>query len=212
VSHEITFLRHGLSIANAHNVLQGQHDFPLAEEGRLQVEKLARRWASRQLKFDRIISSPLLRASETARLIADALDTDVEFDEIWMERQFGAAEGSDYEVVRTWYQDRPLPSAYEPFFESGESEWDLFRRAGQAVQELIRRPAGSYLVVSHGGILGATLRAILGVAPRGGRVRPAHIDFANTGYAVVHYDDQTARWSIVQLNVTCHLDDQLEQS
>jgi broad specificity phosphatase PhoE len=212
VSHEITFLRHGLSIANAHNVLQGQHDFPLAEEGRLQVEKLARHWASQQRKFDRIISSPLLRASETARLIGEALGVDVEFDEIWMERQFGMAEGSDYEVARNWYKDRPLPSDYEPFYENGESEWDLFLRAGQAIQGLIRRPAGAYLVVSHGGILGATLRAILGSAPRGGRERPVHIDFANTGYAVVHYDDQTARWSIVQLNVTCHLDDQLEQS
>jgi broad specificity phosphatase PhoE len=211
MSHKITFLRHGLSIANADNVLQGQHNFPLAEEGRLQAEKLAKRWLSQQRKFDLIISSPLLRASETARIIADALDTDVEFDEIWMERQFGAAEGSDYEVVRTWYQDRPLPSAYEPFFESGESDWDLFRRAGQAVQELIRRPAGSYLVVSHGGILGATLRAILGLAPRGGRVRPTHITFDNTGHTVMQYEDQTARWSIVHHNLTCHLDDHLEQ-
>jgi broad specificity phosphatase PhoE len=205
MNYEFTFLRHGLSVANQDQILQGQHDSPLSEEGCCQVEELVSCWVSGDVHFDLIIASPLLRARQTAEIIAEKLECKIRFDEIWMERYSGEAEGVDFATAQTWYEGRPLPSTYEPLFETGESEWELFLRAGTAIQALLRKPPGSYLIVSHGGILGAAIRAILGVSPTAGRYRPVAIAFDNTGYAVVHYGLERSRWAVVKLNVTDHL-------
>ena len=203
--YKFTLLRHGLSVANQDQILQGRHDSPLSEKGRRQVDELLSNWASQEIHFDLIISSPLLRARQTAEIIAEKLETEIEFDEIWMERDGGEAEGVDLATARTWYEDRPPPSAYEPLFDTGESEWELFLRAGAAVQALLRKPPGSYLIVSHGGILGSAMRAILGVPPDAGRHRPVRIAFHNTGYAVLRYNSEEARWIIEKINATNHL-------
>jgi broad specificity phosphatase PhoE len=205
MSYEFTFLRHGLSVANQGQILQGQHDSPLSEEGRRQIEMLTSDWISDGVHFDLIISSPLLRARQTAEIIAEKLEIEIDFDETWVERHSGEAEGVDLATARRWYEGRPLPSTYEPLFDTGESEWELFLRAGAAMQALLRKPPGSYLIVSHGGILGSAIRAILGMSPSAGRYRPVAIAFDNTGYAVVHYDLERARWIVVKLNVTNHL-------
>jgi broad specificity phosphatase PhoE len=42
-----------------------------------------------QMTFDRIISSPLTRARETAEIISSALNVPVEFDPVWLERSAG---------------------------------------------------------------------------------------------------------------------------
>ncbi len=248
MSHSITLLRHALSTTNLDQVVQGQHDYPLSEEGRHQAKALATHWVNNNVHFDHVFSSPLLRASETAEIIGEVMKLKltplkkgqtreedrymwgfrrspnphiypfpllkgsffsalkIEFDEIWMEQHLGAAESVEYESVREWYQGRSRPTAYEPAFESGESEWDIFLRAGRAIQMLIRRPPGAYLVVSHGALLGTVLLAIIGISPGGGRLRPVKFNFDNTGYALLNYEIQTARWSIQALNHTHHLD------
>ncbi|HEY44500.1 MAG TPA: histidine phosphatase family protein, partial [Anaerolineae bacterium] len=114
MNYEFTFLRHGLSVANQEQILQGQHDSPLSEEGRCQVEELVSCWISDDIHFDLIISSPLLRARQTTEIIAEKLETEIEFDEMWMEQHHGEAEGVDFATARIWYEDRPPPSTYEP--------------------------------------------------------------------------------------------------
>jgi broad specificity phosphatase PhoE len=203
--HKFTFLRHGLSIANQDQILQGQYDSPLSEEGRRQVDELLSYWILEDIRFDLIISSPLLRARQTAEIIAERLEAEIEINEIWMERHGGEAEGIDLATARSWYDDRQPPSTYDPLFDSGESEWELFLRAGAAIQTLLRKSPGSYLIVSHGAILGSAIRAIFGVPPNTGRNRPIQIGFHNTGYAVVLYNSEQARWTVDKINVTNHL-------
>ena len=62
---EIFLIRHGQSTANASGVWQGQMEFPLSEEGRLQ-SRLAGNAITGQ-PFDAIYSSPLGRASRPPR-------------------------------------------------------------------------------------------------------------------------------------------------
>ncbi len=69
--HYITLLRHGESEGNTSGVLQGQSDYPLTTLGFEQAQRLALYWKANQVKFDLIISSPLLRASQTAEIIAN---------------------------------------------------------------------------------------------------------------------------------------------
>jgi probable phosphoglycerate mutase len=202
MSHRITFLRHGVTTANRESVIQGQLDYPLSDEGVAQSDALAAAWRGAGVRFDQIISSPLARARRTAEIIAQALELPVAFDESWQERRLGEAEGRPGDEAFAAMEHFPTP--YEPVFRSGESEWDLYLRAAGAVQSLVRRPPGAYLVVSHGAILNAALRAILGIPPRG-RAWPTRFVFDNTGYAVLEYEDERARWTLERLNETSHL-------
>jgi len=201
--YQFVLLRHGESVGNAESRWQGQSDYPLTEKGRAQATALAERWKSEGVKFDLVTASPLIRAKETAEIIASALDVRAEFDPIWMERDIGEMEGLTAEEVRRIPRP-PFITPYDYVGGDGEGDWELYLRAGQALHALLRRPAGSYLVVSHGGLLNKLMYAILGIAPHadpsGVRFR-----FENTSFARVIYFPHQHRWAIDSLNDRAHL-------
>lgn len=201
--YNFVFLRHGESIGNAQARWQGQSDYPLTEKGRAQAQALAKRWKSEGMKFDLIIASPLVRAKETAEIIASALGANVEFDAILLERHIGEMEGLTAEEVRKRPQP-PYVTPYDPIGGEGEGDWALFLRAGQALHRLLRRPSGSYLIVSHGGLLNQLMNAIVGIAPH---VDPSGVRFRfeNTAFARVLYFPYQHRWAIDALNDRAHL-------
>ncbi|MGB2896928.1 MAG: histidine phosphatase family protein [Anaerolineales bacterium] len=203
--HKITLLRHGLSVGNQKGIVQGQMDYPLSDDGYKQTHSLLRYWKEFDISFDCIVSSPLLRAKQTAEIISSGMDLPIELDEDWCERQSGKAEGKPYSEVKLQYEDQEHDTPYDPLFETGESRWDLFIRAAKAMQLIVRRPPGNYLVVSHGAILGAAIHTIFGFSPAPGRTRPVRIGFVNTGYAVLEYDGSESRWWLQCLNATYHL-------
>ena len=201
--YNFVFLRHGESIGNAESRWQGQSDYPLTDRGRAQAQALAERWKSEAVKFDLIIASPLVRAKETAEIIAFALGANVEVDSILLERNIGEMEGLTAEEVRR----KPQPAyvtPYDPIGGEGEGDWALFLRAGQALHELVRRSAGSYLIVSHGGLLNQLMNAIIGIAPH---VDPSGVRFRfeNTAFARVIYFPHQHRWTIDTVNDRAHL-------
>ena len=66
----LILVRHGETDWNRHARLQGSTDLPLSQTGRAQGLAVSKR-LSRE-KIDVLVSSPLLRAAETARMISDA--------------------------------------------------------------------------------------------------------------------------------------------
>jgi broad specificity phosphatase PhoE len=201
--YSFVFLRHGESIGNAESRWQGQSDYALTEKGRKQARALANRWKSEAVKFDLIISSPLVRAKETAEIIASTLGVKVKFDPILLERNIGEMEGLTVEEVRKKPQP-PYVTPYDSIGGEGEGDWALFLRAGQALHELIRRSPGSYLIVSHGGLLNQLMNAIIGIAPH---VDPSGVRFRfeNTAFARVIYFPHQHRWAIDTVNDRAHL-------
>ena len=201
--YHFVFLRHGESIGNAQARWQGQSDYPLTEKGRAQAQALAERWKSEGTTFDRIIASPLGRAKATAEIIASAIGVRVEYDPILLERHIGEMEGLTAEEVRKRPQP-PYVTPYDSIGGEGEGDWALFLRAGQALHSLLRRPAGSYLIVSHGGLLNQLMNAIIGIAPH---VDPSGVRFRfeNTAFARVTYVPYQHRWTIDALNDRGHL-------
>jgi probable phosphoglycerate mutase len=197
-THEFFFLRHGETEGNQAQRLQGQTDTRLTERGRVQARWLAERWAQAGVRFDQIISSPLERARQTAEIIAAILPAPLEQDAIWMERNFGILEGEYFRDLR---QRIPTVDYYHPYagFEgSGETQTDLYVRALQAVQGLVQRPAGCYLVVTHGAFLGRICFAILGLSPvgqQGGLI----FRIENTGYLRALYETEKKRWTILSI-------------
>lgn len=200
----ITLLRHGESQGNFEGRIQGQSDPPLTETGRQQARALANYWQSTGVCFDRIIASPLSRAYQTARTIGNVLGVEEEIDPAWMERGFGTLEGMVFKEVLALQPPVDLVHTYEPVGGSGESILDLYVRAGLAVQKLVRRPAGRYLVVSHGAFLNMVLYNILGLAPQSSQYSP-RFRFANTGYTELTYRADQRQWSLLSFNRQEHL-------
>lgn len=200
-AYSITLLRHGESEGNASEIIQGQSDYPLTAKGIQQARDLSGRWQSLQAGyegrlFDTIIASPLSRARQTAEIIAAGLNMPVELDPIWIERGFGCLDGSLLSDIQQITPPVDFHHPYEPPAEGGESSVDLFLRACQALRSLMHRPAGRYLIVSHGAILNMVVYAILGITPHGHYNSP-RFSFGNTAFANFTYDVSSRRWRLL---------------
>ena len=202
--YRFVFLRHAESVGNFESRWQGQSDYPLTEKGRAQARALAQRWKEEDVKFDLVVTSTLARARETAQITTSLLENvQIEFNPLLMERHIGEMEGLTIDEVRQLPQP-PYSTPYDFIGGEGEGDWALFLRAGQALQEFLRKPPGKYLIVSHGGFLNQLLHAVIGIAPH---VNPSGIRFAfeNTSFARVTYYAHQHRWQVDSVNDHAHL-------
>jgi broad specificity phosphatase PhoE len=104
----IAFVRHGETPPNRAGLLLGRSDAALTDHGRVQSERLAKVLAGSGV--ERVLTSPLRRARDTAAPIAAACDQAVEVDERLIEIDYGEWEGrpfGDLEpgVVTRWRGD-----------------------------------------------------------------------------------------------------------
>ncbi len=147
-------LRHGQSEWNARQRWQGHGDPPLTELGRTQAREAAERLANAGI--ERIVSSDLLRASETASIVAARIGLATEQDARWRERDIGTWAGFTREEIELRW-----PAEYAHFRSDdaharpggGESDAMLRARALEALAALRARYVGArVLVVTHRGI------------------------------------------------------------
>ena len=197
-SYDFVFLRHGESVGNAEERFQGQSDFPLTETGREQARALADRWFKEEMKFDLVLTSPLSRAQETAKIVAGKLSVQVEANPIWLERNAGGVSGLTREEASKLFPEPEFTTPYDAFGESGEGDWELYLRAGKALHDLIKRPAGKYLIVTHGGLLNKVMYVILGI-PVQANFNGPRFRFDNTGFAEFNYKPARHQWRMLRL-------------
>ena len=193
----ITLLRHGESEGNAGGFIQGQSDLPLTEDGLEQAQALARAWKTEGMWFHRIISSPLKRARQTAEAVAQLLEVPIDFNPIWMERGFGEIEGKSLAEVQA---QNPQVDFYDPYkapAKGAETALELFLRASQGLQDILRMPEGAYLVVSHGAILNMALYSAFGLALQNGS--SPRFSLGNTGFASLLYEPAQRQWWLLGL-------------
>ena len=196
----ITFLRHGRSRADDEKVHEGRYDSPLTDTGRSQVQARAQDFLSRRFHFDAIVSSPLQRAYETATIIGQALHIPVETDTNWMEMDNGPLAGLPWDEAEKQYPKPAFRNPYEPFCGSGESDWEIYTRGAKAVEKIIRRGLGSYLVVAHGGIINSALRTIIGTQPSINQ-QGIVFGFGDTGYARFSYRPAQHLWYLLEFKM-----------
>jgi broad specificity phosphatase PhoE len=202
---DITFVRHGESVGNAERRFQGQADFPLSESGQSQAQKLSEIWKAKKITFDAAIASPLSRARETAEILLAALGGPaLELEPLWMERDNGKRSGMTWEEVQAYYPDPEFWNPYEPIAETGEGDWTLYLRGGQALHKLLQRQPGRYLVVSHGAILNMVFYAILGIAPQP-KFQGARFRLENTSVSRFFYYPASHRWRVEVIGDAHHL-------
>ena len=70
--HSIYFARHGETVWNVENKICGMTDSPLTEKGRQQARELGRKVKESGVHIDEILYSPLSRAADTAKAVAEA--------------------------------------------------------------------------------------------------------------------------------------------
>jgi 2,3-bisphosphoglycerate-dependent phosphoglycerate mutase len=207
--YSIILLRHGESVGNAEGYYQGQAEFPLTKRGQEQARSLASRWLNEGRTFRQVISSPLSRARQTAEILGQSMNLTVEYDPLWMERDNGILAGLRPEEADLRHPRPAFINPYQHIGETGESQWELYLRAGRAVQSILCRPPDSYLVVSHGGILNMVLYAILGIAPQA-NFQGARFRFRNTAFATLTYNPVEHFWVLEGLNDRVHWEEKFE--
>ena len=153
---KIILIRHGETIWNKERRLQGCQDIPLSDEGREQIRQTGQQLAQTFPHIDQILTSPLMRAKESAWIIAKELHSSPEAiltAPLFTERNFGVGEGLTYEEALAKYPDSNYPGM--------ESLEDLCRRAETAIQQCVNEyPDRTVLVVAHGAIIKAVLVAL----------------------------------------------------
>ena len=146
-------MRHGLSEMNVAGLIAGTTETPLTREGRAQAKQAGQ--AAKDLGIDLIVSSPLSRAHETARILAREIgypEENIIINSLLAERNYGALEGTPFQPMRK-------------LKDLGDYEHDrlLIVRAQKALDWINTLGAADILVVSHGAF-GRALRSILKVA------------------------------------------------
>ena len=152
----LTLIRHGQTTWNKAELMQGTTNIPLNDTGRAQAYDTGAVLAARGLHFDVLISSPLIRAAETARIVGERFDlsigaTDAEL----VERYYGSAEGLRIPDTQLCSPERYWPGV--------ESEHDVYIRGVRALRRIVRQHPGAHImVVSHGSFIRRTYSAALG--------------------------------------------------
>lgn len=161
-------IRHGQSEADILEVMEGRADFNLTDLGRKQAQLMAE-WVSQRYKIDKIISSPLKRASQTAAVLSEYTGVEVAYDDDLMEWQNGLIAGLPRDEARKKY---PRPEVKYPHTIVYEQESDIqFRaRAETALSKIIyENPMDSIIaIVSHGGLIGKLFDSFLRLPFTGG--------------------------------------------
>jgi len=134
----LVLTRHGVTDRSEPEQHLGQTiDVPLNEAGRAQAEALRERLAA--VRFERVISSPLLRARETAQIVAAG--TPVELDARLLEMDYGRWEGLTYEELDRQYAPERAAWVRAPDVlacPGGESGFDVAERVGAFLVDLLR--------------------------------------------------------------------------
>jgi len=175
---KIIVMRHGESENNVSDILSSSMDAPyhLTWKGRRQVsEKATLLKQAEQIEF--IISSPVVRAYETAKIVAEYLDipaTSIRIDSRLREPFFGKAEGKAYQeylALRSNQDDR-----YELEEVGGESGSAIIQRINELLNEIVSTKKfydKTILLVTHS----FTICQILKIFKKNQKELPSQADY-----------------------------------
>jgi probable phosphoglycerate mutase len=208
----VYFVRHGQSIANASAIFQPP-DSPLSKTGRRQAASIARRVS--RLGAKALLSSTLLRARETAEVIAQAAGLVPEYSDLFVERMKPASINGkplgDAEAQAIWTEWNKTLYTPGARVEDGENFDDLIARADAAVAHLEARAETSIAVVTHGYFFRTMVaRTLFGGMLSGEAFKRFQrmAGMENTGLAAMRYRDaagEESGWRLLFYNDHAHL-------
>ena len=140
----IYIIRHGQTEMNQAHALQGRSDQPLNENGIRQAQEAAKGFGS--LRFDRVYSSPLGRAIQTAEIVAPGVPIVV--DDRLIEMDYGPYEGVDLTDMPAELIEFFRDFVHNPAPEGMEQLSSVVKRSGAFIEEIKDLP-GNTLISTH---------------------------------------------------------------
>lgn len=204
---EIYFVRHGETEWNLKGMLQGKKNSPLTEKGRSQAVKLGE--ALKDIEFEGIYTSPVVRASLTAEIIKGDRDQALYTVPELREMSFGDMEGltkKEFERLhpvqyKNLWEDAVV---YDPTAFNGETFAQVDKRVMEGLEHLVKSHpnGGKILVVSHGMTLKNIVSHVLGHGLEEYWNDPVP---ENTSLTIVSYKD--GNYKMEDFSNTSHLED-----
>ena len=166
MARQLIVWRHGQTDWNIQQRIQGQTDIPLNKTGIEQAHEAAARLAS--LRPDRIVSSDLARARQTAEVLGSFADLDVSTDPRFREMNFGVREGLTQAEANERYPDEMRGvMRHDPDFQmtDGESYRQTADRFAAGLRDVVdaMRPDETAVVVAHGAAISVGVLSFVGL-------------------------------------------------
>lgn len=188
----IYLVRHGESIGNKNKMFLGHTDLDLSEHGYKQARATAA--ALSKVKLDKIYSSDLQRAYNTAKAHADLRGMTVHTDHGLRELYVGDWEGKHVDEIIEKYGEKVFKEDWHGgfgtfAFPNGESTMEGSRRFYQTVMKIASENIGkTLLIAAHAAVIRGFWSIICGVAPED---IVEKIPFpSNASYSVVEFDGE----------------------
>lgn len=190
---KLYLVRHGQTVWNAENRIQGHLGVPLDETGLRQAEQAAERLHQMSVEPPQVLTSDLIRAVQTAEVIARSLQTSIEVMPGLRERAWGEWEG----VTGAEIKDRYPMTKKERlrFVPSGaESTPEFWQRVRETWRAILEMEAEELVIVGHGGSLRVMLCEAMGAGET--TYRCLHLD--NASLSIVEVSD--SRTTVLLIN------------
>ena len=197
----IILIRHGETDWNAEQVFRGKIDVPLNKLGLAQAGAVKEALA--EIKIDALYASPLARALDTARVLAEKRNLEIKVEEGLSDVDFGLWQGvpkgkvkEDYpDLYNTWLTDPHLVT-----FPRGETLLKVQKRSMAALERAIETsPGKTVAIVSHRVVIKVILCSVLGLDLS----RFWHVK--QDTCAINRFEYDTGGYFLACLNDTCHL-------
>ena len=178
----LVLVRHGQTLFNQKERIQGWCDSPLTPLGLQQAKETGLELKKRGYTFDAAYSSVSERAWRTLEEIYDgpySLKRELK------EMNFGALEGDPED----WYPDFDKREQLQ-VQQGGESHEQVADRTEQIVRQIMKQPGNSILIAGHGvGIGAVVLRLLNRMVPFPG----------NAAFYALAYDTQTEQFELLDM-------------
>ena len=141
------FIRHGETVWNVENKICGATDIELTPKGHNQAIKTGQKILEMGIKADMILTSPLIRASETARHISEMTGIPMKVEQRLIEQNFGRYESTPRDGAEFHEAKKDMASR----FGTGESMLQVAQRIYSLLDD-IKAGDKVYILVAHNGI------------------------------------------------------------
>lgn len=146
------FIRHGETQWNNERRIMGQRDIPLNSTGIAQAHQASQRL--RDLGIERLVSSPLQRAKNTADIIGSDLNLTTEINEDLSEICWGEWEGK---TIDAGYDLEKWVNGWTPL---GAESCTVFQQRVIKAFSIVLNTTEKTLIVAHNGVYRALMKAI----------------------------------------------------
>ncbi len=179
-------MRHGVTDWNRKGLFQGHTDNPLNDDGIAQAHAAAEKL--RAVDFGHVVSSPLLRAVQTAQVVADLASRTVMIDRGLIELDFGSFEGKPVRELMMRHGASNAQGLVDMLPSDSEPWADVASRALRTVgQWLDRHPQDEILFVCHDAVMQSMAQTLTGSF------------FKNSHGKPFRYMRQDSAWTVVEV-------------